>query len=592
VADPRTPSRLLRSGAAIVAATGLALAVPSAARARVAAVVDPPALPTACQQAALNAVVTCTYVAVGESTFVVPAGVTSVDVVLLGGAGGDATPSADNTNAFGKGGAGAKVSGTMNVTAGNTLYVEVGGEGVTAGAGGFNGGGNVNGQDKGALSAGGGGGASDIRTSAKDLSTRLVVAGGGGGGGGTDSNGGDADASGNGTTAGQKGTTDAGGKAGDDSAAKPDKGSTPPTDGTAGQGGNGRTNAAGDGFLGGGGGGGWNGGGGGGLYGGGGGGASKVPDGFTGTTATDGDYADQSPFRRGKVVITYTPVAQTLTAITPDHTEVNAGSLVTLSAEGIGSEGATAVASNVVYSVPDGYGSCSASTCTPQKSGDVVITGTLGGATVSLVAAQSTAQTTVHVLPAGAASLTISPPTSTVKPDDPVTFSTQGTDSFGNTFDATDLTAYAIEVDGDVGSLDGASCTGHVCSAAQPGQYKVTATDGDGIATASITVQTNAPTTTPNSSGASSSSSSSNNNNGNGDNGSNGSDKNGDSKKKQPIAVTGFDTRGGILAAVAALVVGLAGILFGRRRTRWAPVTGPRRDRSATPTIRWGSPRH
>jgi hypothetical protein len=117
--------------------------------------------------------VTRTFIYTGaEQTFTVPGGVNSVGVVAIGGYGGAAT---DST-----GGAPAKVVGNISVTAGQTLYVEVGGVGKSlaeGGAGGFNGG---------SAGAGGGGGASDVRTS-PGLSPdhRLIAAAGGGGGGGS-----------------------------------------------------------------------------------------------------------------------------------------------------------------------------------------------------------------------------------------------------------------------------------------------------------------------------------------------------------------------------------------------------------------------
>jgi hypothetical protein len=113
----------------------------------------------------------------GEQTFTVPAGVTSVEVTAIGGHGGSAAAS---------GGAAAQVTGTLSVTPGETLYVEVGGNGAngnpngggTSVSGGFNGG---------AAGGAGGGGASDVRTSpsAQGLSPddRLIVAAGGGGSG-------------------------------------------------------------------------------------------------------------------------------------------------------------------------------------------------------------------------------------------------------------------------------------------------------------------------------------------------------------------------------------------------------------------------
>jgi glycine rich protein len=113
----------------------------------------------------------------GQQTFTVPAGVSSLHVGAVGASGGAA-----GSNPA-PGGEGATASADHVVSAGEVLYVEVGGNGGSgsgSGAGGFNGGG------AGGSGAGGGGGASDVRTSpaAMDVSlaSRLVVAGGGGGG--------------------------------------------------------------------------------------------------------------------------------------------------------------------------------------------------------------------------------------------------------------------------------------------------------------------------------------------------------------------------------------------------------------------------
>jgi IPT/TIG domain len=121
----------------------------------------------------------------GEQSFTVPAGVTTLDVLLVGAAGARGPSSPPGTG--GQGGFGAQLSGTIAVTPGNTLFVEVGGPGSPLGAASFNGGG-------GSIGGSGGGGASDIRTCSisgvacpgifGSLLTRLVVAAGGGGGGG------------------------------------------------------------------------------------------------------------------------------------------------------------------------------------------------------------------------------------------------------------------------------------------------------------------------------------------------------------------------------------------------------------------------
>ena len=108
-----------------------------------------------------------------EQTWVVPAGVTTIHVALIGGRGG------------GSGGFGADVEGDLGVTAGTTLYIEVAGNGTISG-GGFNGGGRTT---IASLGGYGGGGASDIRTipsaSPGSAGSRLIVAAGGGGHGGT-----------------------------------------------------------------------------------------------------------------------------------------------------------------------------------------------------------------------------------------------------------------------------------------------------------------------------------------------------------------------------------------------------------------------
>ncbi|HTR72330.1 MAG TPA: glycine-rich protein, partial [Solirubrobacteraceae bacterium] len=108
-----------------------------------------------------------------EQTFDVPAGIFQIHVLAIGANGG---------NGDEQGGTGAQASATVSVTPGQTLYVEVGGNGQTKGAGqgGFNGGGSGGGEG-----SGGGGGASDVRTSPLALGLtpedRLIVAAGGAG---------------------------------------------------------------------------------------------------------------------------------------------------------------------------------------------------------------------------------------------------------------------------------------------------------------------------------------------------------------------------------------------------------------------------
>jgi len=157
--------------------------------------------------ASAAAKVTETFTSTGaEQSFVVPAGVTSVHVRAVGAAGETAFSDSPFQDAA-PGGAGALVAGSLPVTPGETLYVEVA-------AGGFNGGGQL-----GFEGGGMGGGASDVRTlsesSVETLQSRLLVAGGGGGGGGTFDEGGGG-RGGDAGSAGEEGSTGFGGCCGED----------------------------------------------------------------------------------------------------------------------------------------------------------------------------------------------------------------------------------------------------------------------------------------------------------------------------------------------------------------------------------------
>jgi len=222
-----------------------------------------------------------------EQTFVVPEGITAVRVDAVGGHGGAASPG-------GAGGAAAQVTGVLDVTPGETLYVEVGGNGGERGplgAGGFNGGGE---------GAGRGGGASDVRTAPRSAGlapdTRLLVAAGGGGGGAAgEASGGGGGAAGepgqpgaNQNFGGGAASQTAGGAGGEGNCVSGSNG----TEGTLGAGGNGgQCLASAEDFPGGGGGGGYYGGGGGGggntfAGGGGGGGSNLVGPGGSAAPAT------------------------------------------------------------------------------------------------------------------------------------------------------------------------------------------------------------------------------------------------------------------------------------------------------------------
>ncbi len=102
-----------------------------------------------------------------QQTFTIPPGVSQVTITAYGAQGGTV-----NLN---QGGLGGSATGTLNVTPGDILYVNVGGTAVNY-LGGFNGGGNGVG-----AYIEGGGGASDVRFGGTGLANRIIVAGGGGG---------------------------------------------------------------------------------------------------------------------------------------------------------------------------------------------------------------------------------------------------------------------------------------------------------------------------------------------------------------------------------------------------------------------------
>ena len=175
--------------------------------------------PSPCGDGIATNSVTCTYSATdAEDAFIVPAGVTRVHVITIGGTGGDGAILGSAAQA-GAGGSGGRVEVDLPVTAGTTLYVEVGGNGSAGvanggpSAGGFNGGG-AGGPTSFQFwaGAGGGGGASDLRattrTSPDSLDSLLVMAGGGGGGGG---GGNSSDVGGDGGAAGANGSDAAAG---------------------------------------------------------------------------------------------------------------------------------------------------------------------------------------------------------------------------------------------------------------------------------------------------------------------------------------------------------------------------------------------
>ena len=129
---------------------------------------------TAAQGGAVNGTQTFNYTA-GVQTFTAPV-TGNYTVTLFGAQGGNGL----NTT----GGLGGQATGSLALTAGQTISVYVGGKGGNAGGVmGWNGGGQ-GGLDVGASQHGGsGGGATDIRVGGTALANRVIVAGGGAGGG-------------------------------------------------------------------------------------------------------------------------------------------------------------------------------------------------------------------------------------------------------------------------------------------------------------------------------------------------------------------------------------------------------------------------
>lgn len=143
------------------------------------------------------------------------------------------------------GGNGGYSVGNISLTAGQKIYIYVGGKGDSTtmnSFGGFNGGG-ISGYSSAPATSGGGGGATDIRIGGRTLANRMIVAGGGGGGTSEDSTvggigGGTTGGAGNTSYGGTAGTQIAGGFSGG-------TGITGGTVGSLGQGGHGG-NATGD----------------------------------------------------------------------------------------------------------------------------------------------------------------------------------------------------------------------------------------------------------------------------------------------------------------------------------------------------------
>lgn len=282
----------------------------------------------------------CSFASTGaEQTFIVPAGVISITATAVGAPGG-----AEGQGLGG--GRGGSITGKIKVTAGQTLYVEVGTAGKSVPFGPSDGAGGTAGASlsggNGGYAAAGGGGASDIRTvsaavvgsdigthQAHDvtasLNSRLIIAAGGGGAGMT--SGGDAGAPG------ANGAVSTGGGAGGGAGGPAGAGSLPGTDGTLGIGGSGgnRNNPGG-----GGGGGGFYGGGGGGAIdgnddGSGGGGGSSAIDTGSGLALVGASATSAAPSINLSWIVT-PPAVSTVTLASSNATQLYGTSSVTLTA--------------------------------------------------------------------------------------------------------------------------------------------------------------------------------------------------------------------------------------------------------------------
>ena len=289
---------------------------------------------------------TTTFNATGAAqTWTVPAGIISVSFSITGGSGGDT-----------HGGKGATVTGTLAVTAGETLQINVGARGGTYPGGStsnwtsaaFGGGGRGN------YYGSGGGGASDIRKGSYALADRVAVAGGGGGGaqvgsyfggaGGTTSGARGEPATATGLFgAGGAGGTQAAGGAGGVGASQ--CGNTAGSNGTLGVGGDGANASSGAA------------GGGGGYYGGGGGGSGCNPIAGGGGSSwvssslvTSALYSVAASLSAGTISITYGGLAPTLTGAAISGT-ASQGQTLTASVQG--AAGGTASSTTYQWSRAD-----------------------------------------------------------------------------------------------------------------------------------------------------------------------------------------------------------------------------------------------
>ncbi|MBU2781987.1 hypothetical protein HAP99_02130, partial [Acidithiobacillus caldus] len=159
----RTPKRILSACLlALLAAGSLTAADATTYQFRV-------PVPGAINACPIGSPASVTYTTPGTYEVTVPTCATGASVTVEGAAGGAGNIYTDTV-----GGSGASISGAFPVSAGETLYIVVGGGGGAEGTAG-------NG-------SGGGGGLSGIFDGTPGSGTAIVVAGGGGGGGNPDKN--------------------------------------------------------------------------------------------------------------------------------------------------------------------------------------------------------------------------------------------------------------------------------------------------------------------------------------------------------------------------------------------------------------------
>jgi hypothetical protein len=174
--------RVLRPGVATLVVASACLVAGASASSATASAATP--LPSNC--AGNLTVVSCTFSYNGTTgadgtaqSFTVPDGVGQLTIEAWGAQGGTATTVEDVFDQPAVGGLGGYAQGTVSVTAGEVVQINVGGH-PTGTSGGFNGGGAAGPAASGYF-AEPGGGATDVRLAGDDLTDRVLVAGGGGG---------------------------------------------------------------------------------------------------------------------------------------------------------------------------------------------------------------------------------------------------------------------------------------------------------------------------------------------------------------------------------------------------------------------------